>query len=146
MTLLELIAVMTLMAIFAAVAMVRLGVGVQEQLEVDTCARRLARDLTQARQRTLASGDRHFVVFSMNDGGVQGYRLCRRTPQGDESVEEPREFPNGMSVSVSHGEAGFAFDGSALAPYEFRLSNAQHTQYVRVVPATGSVRVTPEGA
>jgi prepilin-type N-terminal cleavage/methylation domain-containing protein len=138
-TLLELIAVIAIMAIFVAVAASRIGPETIRDFSARADARRLAADILHARRRSIATGENHYLNFTVKQGRVIGYTLCR---QGNVAVDEPREFAAGVVVSTSAPKAKFTFEGTALAAYQIVLTGPGQTWQVDVVPATGTAVVT----
>jgi prepilin-type N-terminal cleavage/methylation domain-containing protein len=142
-TLLELIVVLALIGIFAAVAAARLGTAPLKNFASHADARRLALDLLQARRRAIAYGDNHYLEFTSSGGQVVSYTLYRRLSGGGvEAVDEPREFPQQETVTASHAQAEFDFEGAALAAYQVTLAGPDRTWQVTVTPVTGAIRVT----
>jgi prepilin-type N-terminal cleavage/methylation domain-containing protein len=142
-SLLELLVVLTLIGIFAAVASARFGADPRKNFGAEADARRLALDLLQARRRAIATGDNHYLEFTASGGNVVGYTLYRRLSGGGvQAVDEPRTFLQQEEVTVSHAQAEFDFEGAALAAYQMTLTGPNRTWQVTVVPATGTAKVT----
>jgi type II secretory pathway pseudopilin PulG len=142
-SLLELLVVLTLIGIFAAVATARLGPGPVQNFGAEADARRLALDLLQARRRAIATGDNHYVEFTASGGSVAGYTLYRRLSGGGvQPVDAHRTFSQQETVAASHGQAEFDFEGAALAAYQITFTGPNRTWRVTVIPATGSAKVT----
>ena len=139
-TLLELIAVLTILGVFAAVAMSRWSPSTLSSFQSRADARRLALDLLQAQRRTVSTGDNHYLRM-IGGGSISGYEIYRKTPGGDVLVEPLRPFPTGVTVTSSHSQLEFDFEGAALAAYQVTLTAANYTWRVSVVPSTGSVKV-----
>ena len=140
-TLAELIAVVTILGIVAAIAIGRTGPAVLSDLAAHTDARRLAIDLLAAQRRSIATGDNHYLSFTQASGRFTGYSVTRVTASGDVVVDSVRQFSAGLTVTGTHARAEFTFDGSALANYRYTLAAPDRTWQVEVVPATGAVRV-----
>ena len=142
-TLLEMVIVVAIMGILALVAVSRLGHETFHNYGARAAAKRLALDLSQARRRSIATGEDHYLSFTPGGAGtVTGYGLYRRDGGGaGVGVEEPREFPGEVIVTASHVEAEFNFEGSALAAYQITLTGPGQTWQVDVVPATGTARL-----
>jgi prepilin-type N-terminal cleavage/methylation domain-containing protein len=143
MNLLELLVVLTLIGIFAAVAAARLGPSPLQNFGAGADARRLALDLVQARRRAIATGDNHYLEFASIGGNVVGYTLYRRLSGGGvQAVDAYRTFAQQETVTASHVQAEFDFEGAALAAYQITFTGPGRTWQVSVVPATGAARVT----
>jgi prepilin-type N-terminal cleavage/methylation domain-containing protein len=140
-TLLELIAVVTILGFFAIVAVSRIGSGTLDNFGAQADARRLAVDLLQARRRSIATGENHYVNFTIAGGEATGYTLYRRDGGGDVAVDSLHEFPANVVVTSSHDDAEFTFEGMALAAYQIELTGPEQTWRVNVVPVTGAIDV-----
>jgi Tfp pilus assembly protein FimT len=142
-TLLELIAVLVLLGVFTAVAMARFGVDPLKNFASQSDARRLASDLVQVRRRAISSGDNHYVELTSGGGAITGYSIYRRlVGGGTEIVDAPRTFVQQETVSATHSQLEFNFEGAALAAYQVTFTGPDRTAQVTVVPVTGAVRVT----
>ena len=142
MSLIELIAVVTIAGLLAAVAIGRLGVGSLANAGSQADARRLAFDLLAIQRRAIATGDNHYVELASADGRFVGYTAYRVSADGDVPVDSPRVFSAGLDVQASHTRAEFTFEGAAIEAYQFTLSAPDRSWQVTVVPVTGAVRVT----
>lgn len=140
-TLLELVAVVTILGIFTVVAVSRIGPGTLDNFGARADARRLAVDLLQARRRSIATGENHYLAFVVVGGEATGYTLHRRKAGGDVAVDSPHEFPRNVVVTASHADAEFTFEGGALAAYRIALTGPEQTWQVDVVPVTGAIDV-----
>ena len=142
-TLLELLAVIAIMAVFVTVAASRLGPETIGNFGARADAHRLAADILQARRRSIATGDEHYLDFTVSGGRVSGYTLYRKAQsQGKVAVDEPHEFPVDVVVSTSAPKVRFTFEGAAAAAYQIVLTGPGQTWRVDVVPATGTTVVT----
>lgn len=140
-TLLELVAVVAILGIFMLVAISRIGPGTLANVGARADARRLAVDLLQARRRSIATGENHYLAFAVVGGKATGYTLYRRKAGGDVAVDSPHEFPGNVVVTTSDAAAEFTFEGAALAAYRITLTGPQQTWQVDVIPVTGAVDV-----
>ena len=140
-TLVELIAVVTILGFFAIVAVSRIGPGTLYNFGARADARRLAVDLLQARRRSIATGENHYLAFTVVGGEATGYTVHRRSAGGDIAVDSPHEFPGNVVVTTSHTDAEFTFEGTALAAYQIALTGPEQTWQVDVVPVTGAIDV-----
>ena len=142
-TVLELIAVIAIMGIFAAVAVSRIGPQTIRNFGARADAGRLAADILQARRRSIATGENHYLAFAVSGGRASGYTLYRRSSlQGNVAVDEAYVFPPDVVVTTSGSEVEFTFEGAALAAYQVDLTGPGQTWRVDVVPATGTAVVT----
>ena len=142
-TLLELIAVLAIMAIFVTVAVSRIGPETIRDFGARADARRLAGDILQARRRSIATGENHYLAFAASGGRASGYTLYRRSSsQGNVAVDEAYVFPSDVVVTTSGSQLEFTFEGAALAAYQIELTGPGQTWRVDVLPATGTAVVT----
>lgn len=144
-SLIELLSVLTIVALLAAAALTRYGTQTIGNLTGDGFARNLALDLIQARRRTLATGDNHYLLFTPSAGSPTSYTMYRRASGGDVVAEKARTIPTGVTVVASHATQEFDFDGASLAAYSTTVTGPNRTWTVSTVMATGTVRtvVTP---
>src|SRR5690348_16459018 len=77
-SLLELLAVMTLLGVLAAVGVSRMDRGTLLNVGAQGDARRVALDLHQARRRAISTGDNHFVRFSLTSGKATSFTVFRK--------------------------------------------------------------------
>lgn len=140
-SLLELLAVITLLGVLAAVGVSRMDRGTLMDVGAQGDARRVALDLLQARRRAISTGDNHFVSFTLSGGTASSFTLFRRTSGGDVAVESVRTVSEGVSITPNATEAEFVFDGTSLASYSIAVVGQDKSWTVLVIPATGSIRV-----
>ncbi len=140
-SLLELIAVVTLMGVLSVVAIARLGPSLLGDVAAHSDARRLALDLIQLRRRAIATGDNHYLLFTGTKGGFTGYRLYRASG-GSVEIDSPRVFPAQLNVTPNSVRLEFNFEGQALAAYQVTFTGPVRSRRVDVAPLTGAVRVT----
>lgn len=141
-SLLELVAVLTLIGVFAAIGAARFGPSAGRNFSSGGDARRLALDLLQCQRRAISNGANHYVEFTSSSGSIVGYTLYRRTsPSTGTAVDAYRDFPQGETVTTSHTQLEYQFDGSALAAYVVTFTGPNRSTQVSVVPASGGIRV-----
>lgn len=139
-SLVELVAVLVILALLAAATVTRFGSGTLENLGAEGCARKLALDLLQARRRTIATGDNHYLQLTIAASKVTSYVMMRRAAGGDAVADQARQVPAGVTVTTSHGALEFNFDGAALAAYALSVAGPQRSWAVSTIIATGAVR------
>jgi hypothetical protein len=132
--------VLVILALVAAATVTRFGSNTLENLGAEGFARRLALDLIQARRRTIATGDNHYLQLAVSGGAVTGYTMVCRAAGGDAAVEQPRQVPAGVTVTASHTTLEFDFDGAALAAYSISIAGPKRSWSVSTVIVTGSVQ------
>jgi prepilin-type N-terminal cleavage/methylation domain-containing protein len=138
--LLELVAVLAIVALVAAAGVTRFGSSTLENVGAEGFARKLALDLMQARRRTIATGDNHYLQLTVAGSNVTSYTMYRRAAGGDVIVEETRTVPAGATVATSAATLEFDFSGASLAAYTVTVSGPNRTWTVSTVMATGAVR------
>jgi hypothetical protein len=137
--LVELAAVLAILALLAGAAFTRFGTSTLENLGAESCARKFALDLVLARRRTIATGDNHYLQLTMVASKVTEYSVVRRSAGGDVAVDSIRQVPVGVSVTARHGTLEFNFDGGALAAYSVNVAGPQRTWAISTVMTTGAV-------
>lgn len=141
-SLLELAAVVLLIGLVGAAAIGRFGTKTLQNISAEGYAQMLALDLAQARQRTIATGDNHYLSMTVSLGDVASYTVFRRAAGGDVAVEPATPTPDGLSVATSHSTLEFDFDGAALAAYSITIDGPQRSWSVAATPLTGAIVAT----
>jgi hypothetical protein len=136
------VAVIAIVAVLAAAGVTRFGSNTLENVGAEGFARKLALDLMQARRRTIATGDNHYLQTTHAGSNVASYTMYRRAAGGDVVVEETRTVPTGVTVSTSHATLEFDFGGSSLAGYTVTVTGPNRSWTVSTVMTTGAVRTT----
>ncbi len=138
--LVELISVLAIVGLLATAGFMRFGSSTVQNLAGDGFARKLALDLMQARRRTIATGDNHYLELAPSAANVASYTLFRRAAGGDIAVDQSRSVPSGVTCSASHATLEFDFDGAALAAYSASVVGPNRTWTISTVMATGAVQ------
>lgn len=142
-TLLELLVVLSITGILTAVAAARFGSGVLGDVASDSQTRRLSLDLLRVQRAAVMTGDNHYVAFTLSGSQATGYQLFRRLSGGGvAAVDVPRVFSDKLTVTVSHTELEYTFEGQALAAYQVTVAGPNRSSQLTVVPLTGAVRVS----
>jgi Zn-dependent alcohol dehydrogenase len=134
-------AVLALIGLVAAATCGRLGISTLSSASADGYTRRLAIDLMQARRRTIATGENHFLDTIGASGNVTSYQMIRRAAGGDVAVDDVRTTPAGVTVTSTHADLEFDFDGTALGTYVITVNGPVRSWQVSAVMATGTVSV-----
>lgn len=121
--------------------MATFGFGTVQNVSAEGIARKLALDLLQARRRTLATGDNHYLQLTVVAAKVTEYTLYRRATGGDVAVDQTRLVPGGVTVTASHTTLEFDFDGAALASYSIVVAGPSRSWTVSTTAVTGAVSV-----
>lgn len=141
-TLLEMVAVITLLGILAAAAAGAFRPESVGDLDGSVTARRIAWNLQQARRSAISSGDNHVLVCQASGGNITGFTLQRRLPDSSLTpVDAPQTIPDFVTVTASSLAPEFAFEGEALAGYTFTITSPHKSWTVTVAQATGNVRI-----
>ena len=140
MSLLELMAVVTLMGIFAAIAIARLGPSVFGDIGSQTDARRVGLALLEAKRRAITAGNNHGVNFQNDTSGKLTFAVVSIDSSGGTSVVDgPFSFSQNVTVTPSHPTMTFTFEGQAVAPYTVSMVGPNKSWRVSVVPVSGSL-------
>jgi hypothetical protein len=134
------ISVLVIIGLLASAGFMRYGSSTVQNLASEGFARKLALDLMQARRRTIATGDNHYLQLAPSAANVASYKMYRRAPGGDVVVDETKSTPSGVTCSTSHTTLEFDFDGAALAAYSVVIVAPNRTWTVSTVMATGTVQ------
>ena len=141
-TLLELIAVVTLLGIVVTVSIASYKPGTMGNMGAKADARHLALDLMQARRRAISTGDNHFISFATT-GSVTKYAVYRRPTSGTPvQVGDWYTFQNTVTVTSNPVSPEFTFEGVGLANYTVDVRGPNNRFSVTINQASGSVRVT----
>lgn len=140
--LIELTAVLAVISLLAAASLTQFGSRTVENLSADGFARRMALDLVQARRRTIATGDNHYLLLTPSAASPTSYAVYRRVGAGSTLVESARSRPSGVTFSASAATLEFDFDGAALAGYTATVTGPNRTWTITTTMATGAVQTT----
>ncbi|MCA9204455.1 MAG: type II secretion system protein [Planctomycetales bacterium] len=140
-SLLELLAVITLIGILSSIVIARNGRTLLGNFGAQADCRRLSLDLLRAQRLSITTGENHFIQFPATTGKGITYRLRRRTATGVQNVES-RTLGEDVSVTASHTVMEFTFEGQALGAYQITLAGNARSWQMNVVPITGAMQVT----
>lgn len=141
-SLLELLAVVTVLGILSAVVVFRLGSQSVGNPGAKAVARRLALDLRHARSAAIAEGTNHYVGFDSSGSMLTGYTIYRTAGPPDIVIEAYRTFDRGVTAVGSSTRAEFDPTGAALSGYSFVISGPSENFTVTVIAATGATTVS----
>jgi prepilin-type N-terminal cleavage/methylation domain-containing protein len=139
-SLVELASVIVIIGLLAVAGLTKFGTSTVQNLSGEGFARRLTLDLMQARRRTIATGDNHYLQLSPSAGNVTSYTMYRRASGGDVVAEQTRTIPTGVTASSSSATLEFDFDGAALGAYSVSIIGPNRTWTITTVIATGAVQ------
>jgi prepilin-type N-terminal cleavage/methylation domain-containing protein len=141
-TLLEMVAVLTLLGILALAAAGVFRPQTVGDMDGHVTAERIAWNLRAARRRAIATGDNHVLVFQTSAGVVTGYTLNRRNADTSlTAIDAAITLPTYVTVTASSTLPEFTFEGDTLAGYTFTVTAPHKAWTITVAQATGSVRV-----
>ena len=142
MTLIELLAVVTIIGIVSAVVIGRLGSPSIGNPGARATARRLALDLRHARVKAIAEGTNHYVGFDVSGSDWTGYSVYRVDSPTDVPAESYRALDRGITITGSGTRAEFNPAGEALAGYTFTVAGPTQNYSITVIAATGAITVS----
>jgi type II secretory pathway pseudopilin PulG len=142
MTLMEIVAVVMIIGIMAAMAATRFGTNAVADVDASGFARRVALDCLQARRRAISTGNNHLLRFTIVGGKATQYVLCSKSGATLTQMDDVRTVPANVTVTTAGTtDMEFAFTGSALAAYTITIASADRTKSVTVPMATGKAFV-----
>ncbi len=144
-SLLELIAVLTIVGLLSSMAFIRFGEGAYNTTSAQGFVRALVLDLRQARSRVISTGEDHYVLFSRTDGVVTSYTLYRDGLSGDYIVDRTVAVPKGAVVTTATDTWTFDFEGSlsgGTGTGTIVVTGPHHTWTINVYRATGAIKST----
>jgi prepilin-type N-terminal cleavage/methylation domain-containing protein len=136
----ELLTVIVIVGLLAAAAVTRFGSSTVENVGGEGFARKLALDLIQARRRTIATGDNHYIQLTPSAANFTSYQLYRRASGGDVAVDQVRPAPAGVTASANNATLEFDFDGAALGAYSVSVVAPNRSWTITTTMATGAVQ------
>jgi prepilin-type N-terminal cleavage/methylation domain-containing protein len=140
-TLLELIAVVTLLGIVVTVSIASYKPGTMGNMGAKADARHLALDMMQARRRAISTGDNHFISFATS-GSTTKYAVYRRPSSGSPvQIGDWYTFQQNVTVTSNPVSPEFTFEGLALANYTVDVRGPNNWFSVTANQASGAVRV-----
>lgn len=143
-TLLELVMVITVMGILAAIGTARFGRSAYANFGSQGEARKISLALLRAHRSAIKTGDDHFVQFnSASPTPATQFSVMRRASDNSTSVVEgPHALNEDVRVIASATELSFNFEGEAAAAYQVDFTGNGRNWRVNVVPITGAVTVS----
>ncbi len=142
MTLLELVGALFIVGMLGAMAVTRYGGNIIGDLGAEGFARRVAFDCMMARRGAIATGDNHFLRFTLSGGNATQYAVYRRIDGVDTRIDDFHAVP--AEVTVTTGgvtDATFTYTGEANASYTITCIAPDRTYTVTVYQVTGKAFV-----
>jgi len=140
MSLLELLAVVTVLGVVAAVVLARNGRTLIANFSAQGDARRVALALLQAKRLAITTGDDHAVQFTSSGGNITAFSVI--SVGSGAVVDGPMSVADDLAVTSSHTQMTFNFDGQAAAAYWVQLAGSERTWRIDVVPINGAINTT----
>jgi len=142
MTLFEIIAVVMIIGVMAAMAATRFGTNAVADVGASGFARRVALDCLQARRRAISTGNNHLLRFTVTAGKATQYVLCSKVGATVTQVDDVHTVPTNVTVTTGGiTDMEFTFTGAAVAGYTISISSADRSKTVTVPLATGKAFV-----
>lgn len=141
-SLLELLAVVTLMGILSSVVMARYGRDVFGNVGARAAAQELTGQLQIAQQLAIKTGINHSVEFAgTSSGGFGTATIVSWAGNGKSGtpVSDPYAFPSDVTVTSSSTGIQFNFEGQATAASTVTCSGKDRKWQVSVVPISGAI-------
>ncbi|MGI9428307.1 MAG: pilus assembly FimT family protein [Bythopirellula sp.] len=142
-SLMELTSVIAIVGLLASMAYLKFGDSTFNTTTTDGFVRALVLDLRQARQRTISTGDDHYVLLSRTSGVVTSYTLYRDPGGSAYVVDRPVQVPTGATVTTATDQWTFDFDGSVgvgSGTGTIVVTGPFNTWTITVYQATGAVK------
>ncbi|HEY4234414.1 MAG TPA: type II secretion system protein [Lacipirellulaceae bacterium] len=142
MTLFEIVAVVMIIGIMAAMAATRFGTNAVADVNATGFARRLALDCLQARRRSISTGNDYLLRFTITGGKATQYVLYSKVGATVTQMDDVHTVPTNVTVTTAGTtDMEFTFTGATLAAYTITISSADRTKTVTVPMATGKAFV-----
>jgi len=142
MTLLELLLVISIAGVLAAVVIARLGPQNIGNPGARAVARMLSLDLRHARSLAISQGTNHYVGFDADGANLLGYTIYRTSSPADIAVEAYRTFDRGVTATGSTTRIEFTPTGTALGACTIVVSGTSKNYTVTVIAATGTTTLS----
>lgn len=135
-SLLELLAVVTILGLLAAIGAARLAPGIQGNVARGTDSFRILMALRQARASAIATGDDHRLRMIATSGVITGFQI-ERLGGTTTIVEGPHNFSGETTILQTGSHATFNFQGEATVAPVLTFAGPDRTDRITVVTATG---------
>ncbi|MEW4561729.1 prepilin-type N-terminal cleavage/methylation domain-containing protein [Bremerella sp. JC770] len=135
-SLLELLAVVTILGLLAAIGAARLAPGIQGNIARGTDSFRTLMALRQTRAAAIATGDEHRLRLLTTSGTITGFQI-ERLGGSTTIVEGPHAFSGETAILQTGSDATFNFQGEAIVAPVLTFAGTDRTDRITVVAATG---------
>lgn len=135
-SLLELLAVVTILGLLAAIGATRLAPGIQGNVARGTDSFRTLMAMRQARAAAIATGDDHRLRMIATGGAITAFQI-ERLGGTTTIVEGPHNFSGETTILQTGSDATFNFQGEATVAPVLTFAGPDRTDRITVVAATG---------
>lgn len=146
-SLLELIAVVTLMGVLGTAILTRLSRDILGDSGARSEARKLSLGMLEAQRAAIRTGNSHGVAFNGTTANATSWSIIQVDSLGTETlVEGPNSLPTDLAVSVSQARIMFDFEGNGSTAFDARLAGPHRVWQLRVAPLTQMIdsrEITP---
>lgn len=137
MSLLELLAVVMLMGIFATAAASRYGRDVIGNVGVRGEARKLSLGMLEAQRRAIKTGDNHGIQVYGPTSAITSWAMFRVLSNGSrEIVGSPHAISDDYTVRADGSQIIFNFEGNGTDEFNATLDGPNRQWTIRVLPLT----------
>lgn len=146
-TLLELIAVVTLLGLFSSAAFMRIGRDIFGDTGARSQARIVSLAMLQAQRAAIRTGDSHGLILNGSTSSVSSWTIVQQLQDSSTSiVDGPHAFPEELTVSANRSDMWFDFEGNGNQRFELTFFGPNRSYQLTVQPMTRMIRseeVTP---
>jgi type II secretory pathway pseudopilin PulG len=137
MSLLELLAVITLIGVFSTVVMTRYGRSLLGDTGARSKARELSLGLLQAQRSAIRTGEAHGVIFTGTLTNISSWSVVRIAQNGSQTVVDgPVPMGTDFRLGVNKDSIVFDFEGNGQSELQATLAGPDRTWQVSVLPLT----------
>ncbi len=142
MTLLELVGVVFIVGMLGVMAATRYGTNAIGDVGAEGFAQRVAFDCMMARRAAIATGDNHFLRFTLSGGNATQYAVYRNQGGVDTRIDDFHAVPTDVTVTTGGvTDAIFTYTGEANASYTITCAAPDRSYVVTVYQVTGKAFV-----
>ena len=140
-SLLELLAVVTLLGIFSTAVVARYGRTLFGDAGVRSGARMLSLGILEAQRCAIRTGDVHAIQFHGPSSAVESWSVVQVDSEGTRVlVDGPHEIPEDYSLSVNSSEVLFDFEGNGLELLTAQFQGPNRRWELQVLPMTRTIQ------
>ncbi|PHR98430.1 MAG: hypothetical protein COA78_26175 [Blastopirellula sp.] len=144
-SLLELLSVVVILGMIAAVGSAHLSTDVLANLSSDANAHQLLFDLKMARRRAIATGDDHRITFTTVDSKIVSYQIEQiATDLSVQVIDSTRMISADVDVTVTGGSPTFDFEGQATVAPTIDYDGPDKSWQINIIPVSGNATITQQ--